>query len=100
MGTAAQARALENYRKRLSTRGLARFEVLGLNSDRELIRAVARKLSENGPLAAEIRTTVQEKVAPDTRKKGGILVALRRSPLVGVDLGLEREFLEGRKIEL
>jgi hypothetical protein len=93
-------RAIENYRKRLGKRGLSRFEVLGLDRDRELIRAVARKLSENGPEAAEIRATVQEKVAPDTRKKGGILAALRRSPLVGADLNLERPYLEGRKIEL
>ena len=36
MGSTAQARALKNYRKRLSKRGMARFEVLGLDSDREL----------------------------------------------------------------
>ena len=100
MGSTAQARALENYRKRLSKRGLARFEVLGLKSDRELIRTVARKLSENNPEAAEIRASVLRKIAPISRKKGGILAALRRSPLVGIDLGLERPFIEGRKIDL
>ena len=52
MGTTSQARALTNYRKRLSKRGMARFEVLGLDSDRELVRALARRLAENDAEAA------------------------------------------------
>jgi hypothetical protein len=32
-------------------------------------------------------------------KKGGILAALRRSPLVGADLDLTRPREEGRKVE-
>jgi hypothetical protein len=98
MGTSAQARALTNYRKRLSKRGMARFEVLGLASDRELVRALARRLAENDPEAAEIRAAIGSKVAPDTRKKGGIYEALRRWPIS--DLNLTRPFVEGRKIDL
>lgn len=100
MGTAAQARAVKNYRKRLNKRGMARFEVMGLDSDRELIRALARRLAENDAQAAEIRASVRDKVAPDTRKKGGIYAALRRSPLVGAELNLTRPFDPGRKIVL
>ncbi len=48
MGSAAQTRALKNYRKRLGKRGMARFEVLGLDGDRELVRTLARRLAENG----------------------------------------------------
>jgi hypothetical protein len=37
-----QKRALKSYRKRLTWRGMARFEVLGLDADRELIRSLAQ----------------------------------------------------------
>jgi hypothetical protein len=100
MASSSQARAVQNYRKRLSQRGLTRFEVLGLESDRELVRALARRLAENDQAAAEIRAAVQSKVTPDTLEKGGIWRWLRNSPLVGADLNLERPFVEPREIDL
>lgn len=57
MGNTAQRRALDSYRRRLGERGMARFEVLGLDSDRELIRSLARRLAEDGPDAAAARWT-------------------------------------------
>ena len=45
----SQKRAIQGYRSRLSERGLARFEVLGRETDRDLIRSFARRLSEDGP---------------------------------------------------
>jgi hypothetical protein len=42
MSDTAQKRALRNYRSRLTKRGIARFEVLGLDTDRDLIRSIAR----------------------------------------------------------
>jgi hypothetical protein len=39
----AQKRAIENYRSRLTKRGIVRFEIQALESDRDLIRALARK---------------------------------------------------------
>jgi hypothetical protein len=98
MAITAQARATKNYRKRLSKRGMARFEVLGLDSDRELVRALARRLAENDAEAAEIRAVVREKFAPDTRKKGGILAMLRSWPLA--DLNLSRPVVKPREIDL
>ena len=99
MGSTAQARALKNYRKRLSKRGMARFEVLGLDSDRELVRAFARRLAENDPEAGEIRASVHSRVAaPDARKKGGILAMLRSWPLD--DLDLSRPVVNPREIDL
>jgi hypothetical protein len=98
MGSAAQTRALKNYRKRLGKRGMARFEVLGLDGDRELVRTLARRLAENGAEAEEIRSSLRERIAPDTRKKGGIYEALRRWPLA--DLNLKRPFVKPRKIDL
>ncbi len=100
MSDASQKRALKNYRKRLTQRGMARFEVLGLEADRELIRSLARQLAENGPEAPRIRSTMQRTVTGELPKKGGILKALRRSPLVGADLDLSRPPDSGRKVDL
>jgi len=71
-----------------------------MDGDRELIRALARRLAEEGPEAARIRTTVQRAIAGEPPKKGGILEALRRSPLVGADLDLTRAKEKGRRIDL
>jgi hypothetical protein len=49
MSSASQKRALKNYRDRLCERGMARFEVLGRDADRDLIRSLARRLAEDGP---------------------------------------------------
>ncbi|MFI5013902.1 MAG: hypothetical protein ACHQAY_16300 [Hyphomicrobiales bacterium] len=100
MATTSQKRALRNYRDRLSERGMARFEVLGLDADRELIRALARRLAENDQDANRIRAEVKRTVSGEPPKKGGILAALRRSPLVGDDLDFTRTFEAGRKIDL
>jgi hypothetical protein len=100
MSDTAQKKALRNYRSRLARRGMARFEVLGLDSDRELIRSLARRLAEDDPEAARLRVAVGRKMAGEPPKKGGILAALRRSPLVGADLNLARLRETGRKVEL
>jgi len=98
--SSSQRRAIKNYRSRLSKRGLARFEVLGLDADRDLIRALARRLAEEGPEAKQLRAAVSQTIAGEPPKKGGILAALRRSPLVGADLNLTRSREEGRKVEI
>lgn len=100
MSNPSQKRAIKNYRRRLSARGMARFEVLGLDTDRDLIRSLARHLAEGGPKAARLRAAVSQTIAGKPRRKGGILEALRRSPLVGTDLDLGRPREEGRKVEL
>jgi hypothetical protein len=43
---------------------------------------------------------VQQAVSGESRKPGGILAALRRSPLVGADLDLTRPREAGRKVDL
>jgi hypothetical protein len=96
----SQKRALRNYRNRLNERGLSRFEVLGLDTDRGLIRSLARRLAASGSDAARIRATVSRTISGDTAKKGRILEALRRSPLVGAELGLSRTVTNGRKVKL
>lgn len=100
MPNTSQKRALRNYRSRLTERGMARFEVLGLDADRDLIRSLARRLAEDSPEAALVRETVSRTIAGEPPSKGGILKALRRSPLVGADLGLARSRDTGRKVDL
>jgi hypothetical protein len=95
-----QKRALNRYRKRLSQRGMARFEVLGLDADRVLIRSLAKRLAGDAPDSARIRATVRLTMSGEQPKKGGILNALRRSPLVGADLDLNRPLTPGRRIDL
>src|SRR5215469_15413319 len=85
------------YRKRLSQRGMARFEVLARRTDRELIRLLARVLSENDPKANRIRESLK-RLAGGASSKGGILAALRSSPLVGADLDLTRPAIPGRNV--
>lgn len=100
MGDTSQKRAIKNYRKRLRKRGMARFEVLGLDGDRDLIRSLARRLAEDGPDALRLRAAVNQTISGEPARKGGILQALRRSPLVGADIAPVRRFEPGRKVEL
>jgi hypothetical protein len=100
MGDTAQKRALRNYRSRLTKRGVARFEVLGLKADRDLIRSLARRLAEEGPDSARIRAAMGRTMSGEPPKMGGILEALRRSPLVGADLEFKRSEEAGRKVNL
>ena len=100
MTNMSQQRALKNYRNRLHRRGMARFEVLGLDADRALIRSLAKRLAENGPEATRIRAMVRQTILGERSKTGGILAALRRSPLVGFDLDLRRSVTQGRKVDV
>lgn len=96
----SQKRAIQTYRSRLSERGLARFEVLGRDADRDLIRSLARRLAEEGPEASRLRANLSQTIAGEPPRKGGILAALRRSPLVGANLDLSRPHEDGRKVDL
>src|SRR5215831_18856618 len=98
MSSTPQKRALKRYRTRLSQRGLARFEVLGLETDRDLIRSLARQLASDDADSARIRASVRRTLSGEQSKKGGILNALRRSPLVGADLDLNRPLAQDRKV--
>jgi hypothetical protein len=94
----AQTRAVQNYRSRLSERGLARFEVQGLETDRELIRTLARRLAQEGLPAAQLRQALEQSLQAELAPKGRILAALRRSPLVGAALDLCSEHEPGQGV--
>jgi hypothetical protein len=100
MSSTPQKRALNNYRKRLKQQGMARFEVLGLDGDRDLIRSIATRLAGDGPESVQIRAAIRRTIAGEPPKKGGILDALRRSPLVGADLDLKRPMTAPRKVDM
>ena len=100
MSNAAQKRAIRNYRSRQAQSGITRFEIQALDTDRELIRALARRLTGDGPEATQARMTVQQIVFGEPPRQGRILQALRRSPLVGADLDLDRAREEGRRVDL
>ena len=96
----SQQRAIQNYRSRLGERGLARFEVLGRDTDRDLIRTIARTLAEDSAQAMELRASVTRSMAGEPPRKGGILAALRRSPLVGADIDVTRAREGGREVDI
>lgn len=100
MTKSPQRRAIDHYRKRLAERGMARFEVIGRDGDRELIRFVAKRLAEGGAGADRLRAAVHQSLSGDPPKKGGILKALLASPLIGSELDLPRSCEEGRKVDL
>ena len=100
MNHTSRRHAVQRYRERLAQRGMTRFEVLGRESDRELIRSLAKRLAENDAKAQRLRATVSQGIAAEPPRKGGILEALRRSPLVGADAIAPRPFEPGREAEL
>lgn len=100
MSDISRRRATKKYRSRLTERGMARFEVLGRDTDKELIRSLARRLAEDCPEADRLRTVVNQSLTGKPPRKGGILEALRRSPLVGAEVIASRPFESGRKVDL
>jgi hypothetical protein len=94
---AQKRRAINAHSRRLAERGQGRFEVRGLQADKELIRAIARRLAANDAAAGALRAELKRHVASaEPPEVGGILAVLRRSPLVGANLDVSREATEGR----
>jgi hypothetical protein len=96
----SQNNAVAAHRHRLGERGLARYEVRGLRRDKELVRAFARRLVMDDAGAARLRDDVARGVEKKPLSGRQIWLALRESPLVGLDLETEREVTEGRDIAL
>ena len=79
---------------------MVRFEVVGRDGDRELVRSVAKRLAEGGADADRLRAAVNQTIGGEPPKKGGIVRALLASPLIGSELDLTRPFEEGRKVDI
>jgi hypothetical protein len=92
----SQKRAMQNIG--LASASVAwRFDVLGHDADRDLIRSLARRLAEDSPDSARLLAAFNQTIAGEQPKHSSILAALRRSPLVGTDLDLSRPNEAGRK---
>jgi hypothetical protein len=86
--------------QRLAERGISRYEVRGLAKDKELVRKLAKRLSADDADAAQLPAEIIKQVADQPPTRGGIWAALRRSPLVGANLNLERKVVPPRDIDL
>jgi hypothetical protein len=78
---ASQNRAVANHRRRLTERGIARYEVRGLEQDKELVRKFVNRLAANDPEAQRLRQQVADDVLKKPLSGKEIVEALRRSPL-------------------
>jgi len=76
------------------------FEVTGRDSDRNLVRILARRLAEGGAESERLRAVVHQHVGYQPPKKGGILMALLESPLIGSGLQVERSNEDSRKVDI
>lgn len=95
---ASQKRAIDSHRRRLTERGMSRYEVRGLAQDKELVRKFARRLAERDEHSSRLRAEVESRVSGEPQR-GGIYRALRRSPAVGAELDLAREIVPEREID-
>lgn len=100
MAQASQRRAAANHRRRLAERGISRYEVRGLEKDKELVRKLAKRLAVDDVDAVRLRAEVLTQVSDEPPRRGGIWAALRRSQAVGADMDLTRETVPERDIDL
>ncbi len=100
MAQTSQKRAVANHRRRLAQRGISRYEVRGLAKDKEIIRKLAKRLAVDDAAAARLRTEMLKQISDQSPRRGGIWAALRRSPLVGANLNLERDVAPPREVDL
>jgi len=57
-------------------------------------------LREQAAALKALGATGRRSMTQNPAKTGGVLAALRRSPLVGADLAFERPRVEGRKVSM
>ena len=79
---------------------MSRYEVRGLDVDKELVRDLAKRLAKQDPTSSRLRAELAGKILGETAPRGGVLAALRRSPLVGAELKIKRGVSHGRVVRL
>jgi len=100
MTKASQKRAVAGDRRRLRERGMSRYEVRGLDDDKELVRGLAKRLAAGDTRSSQLRADLAEKLVGEAPGRGGVLAALRRSPLVGAGVNVRRGVGHGRVVRL
>ncbi len=97
MATSAQAKASRNYRKRLITKGMQRFEVVGRVTDKALLRALAAEIANDSEPAEKLRRELVKAVNP---ANNSVLSVFDRPELRGLDLQVpSRGELSGKWVE-
>ena len=91
----AQHKAINNFRKRLKQRGMARLEVNVRKGDATLVRNVVRALA-SPEQEQTARALLREHFG--SRQAEGLKALLAAAPLEGVNLSRERDF--GRDVDL
>lgn len=79
---------------------MSRYEVRGLEADKDLVRSMARRLAEDDPAAATLRADLSRKLDDQPTQRGGIVRALLESPFAGADLEIVRDRGSGREVDL
>jgi hypothetical protein len=98
MATNAQRKAVQAHRRRRRASGVARFEVAAPTRDKQLIRDIAKRLTQED--ADTVRAQLAKALTPAADQSiGAIWRALRASPLVGADIEFPREKATMRKVE-
>ena len=89
MSSTPQKRALNNYRKRIKQRGMARFEVLGLDADRAVGATLCAELARIAPdgWPQHYQSELCPLLAPWI---ASIAAALARGVVLLIDYGLPR----------
>lgn len=88
------------HRAKLSAGGAKRVEVTVPAGDAKLVKDVAGLLRAGGEGAERVRQSLRPLISPAQAKTGAELVAFfRSSPLVGVDLQIERDKTPGRSAD-
>ena len=90
-----QKRAVTAYRRKLKRQGIIRLELHVRKDDADLVRGVARALS-NPEQEAEARALLRERFGG--RRPRGLKALLAAAPLEGIDLARGRDL--GRSDEL
>jgi hypothetical protein len=101
MGGISHKRAAKKRRTRIKQQrdDMVRCWMVILKTDLELLRSLASRLAENDSEAARIRAIVARSIADKASSRGGILAALRRSPLVSSNLNVRRSVTDGRRLD-
>ena len=73
---------------------------MGREQDRDLIREVARRLSQDDAGSARLRSAVQAELSGPEPSRGRIAAALLRAPRVGPEFNTDRPIIDGRPVEL
>lgn len=100
-GLRSTAERVARHRRKVAADGCKRLEVTVPKRDTPLVKAIAHALRSGDSVADEIRRSLRPTMFLEKAETGPELVAfLRASPLVGAELGFERDRGIGREIDL